>query len=91
LTTLYLSKFFYQKKHYNRGDIQNKDLRGEKEECEDSGKDNWNIDIEDEEESDDMRMQKVMMKNKAPEIETGFDPVWYSILWDYTKNIFFNV
>jgi hypothetical protein len=44
----------YQKKHYNRGDIQDEDSKDQEEECEDSNKNNRKKDMGDGEESDDI-------------------------------------
>ncbi len=44
----------YQKKHYARDDNQDEDSRAPKEECEVSDKDDWNIDMPDGDEIDDI-------------------------------------
>ena len=44
----------YQKKHYARDDNQDEDSRAPKEECEVRDKDDWNIDMPDGDEIDDI-------------------------------------
>ncbi len=44
----------YQKKHHDKGDNQDEDSKAQEEECDKRDKDNWKIDMEDCEESDDI-------------------------------------
>jgi hypothetical protein len=49
----------YQKKHYARGDNQDEDLRAPEEECAASGKEDWKIDMPDEDEMDDIEEESL--------------------------------
>ncbi len=59
----------YQKKHYARDDYQVKELREPEEECEASDKDDWQIDMPDGDEIDDIEEASVDDDSNIPEID----------------------
>ncbi len=56
----------YQKKHYARGHNQDDDLRTPEEECEASDKDDWQIDMPDGDEIDDIEEASVDDDSPCP-------------------------
>jgi hypothetical protein len=61
----------YQKKHYPRDDNQVEGFREPEEECEASDKDDWQIEMSDGDEIDDVEEACVVDDYHLPEIDKG--------------------
>jgi hypothetical protein len=63
---------WYQKKHYARDDNQVEELREPEEECEASDKDDWQLDMPDGDEIDDVEEASVNDDSPPPRNDKGY-------------------